>query len=62
MLRTEISALTQRLEALKDSLSRKHATKNKFDQTINQTETAYHKILESSQTLLGVLKRETRRT
>ena len=30
-----------------------------FDQTIQETEAAYMKILESSQTLLGVLKRES---
>lgn len=30
-----------------------------FDQTIQETEAAYMKILESSSTLLGVLKRES---
>ena len=30
-----------------------------FDQTIQETEAAYMKILESSQTLLSVLKRES---
>jgi Sjoegren syndrome nuclear autoantigen 1 len=30
-----------------------------FDQTIQETEAAYMKILESSQTLLNVLKRES---
>ena len=33
--------------------------RNEFDQTIQETEAAYMKILESSQTLLNVLKRET---
>jgi Sjoegren syndrome nuclear autoantigen 1 len=32
--------------------------RNEFDQTIQETEAAYMKILESSQTLLNVLKRE----
>jgi Sjoegren syndrome nuclear autoantigen 1 len=32
--------------------------RNEFDQTIQETEAAYMKILESSQTLLTVLKRE----
>ena len=32
--------------------------KEKYDQTIHETEAAYMKILESSQTLLHVLKRE----
>lgn len=31
----------------------------KYDKTIQETEAAYMKILESSQTLLHVLKRET---
>jgi Sjoegren syndrome nuclear autoantigen 1 len=39
----------------------RHATQARveFDQTIQETEAAYMKILESSQTLLGVLKRES---
>lgn len=35
------------------------AARNEFDQTIQETEAAYMKILESSQTLLNVLKRES---
>jgi hypothetical protein len=34
------------------------AARNEFDATIQETEAAYMKILESSQTLLNVLKRE----
>lgn len=34
-------------------------TKNEYDKVIQETEAAYHKILESSQTLLTVLKRES---
>lgn len=34
-------------------------TKNEFDKVIVETEAAYVKILESSQTLLTVLKRES---
>jgi Sjoegren syndrome nuclear autoantigen 1 len=59
-LKSEISTLTQRLGDLEDSLARKHATKCNYDKTILQTEAAYSKIIESSLTLLGVLKRETR--
>lgn len=33
-------------------------TKNEYDKVISETEAAYLKILESSQTLLTVLKRE----
>jgi len=35
------------------------AARNEYDQTIQETEAAYMKILESSQTLLNVLKRES---
>lgn len=35
------------------------ASRNEYDRTIQETEAAYSKILESSQTLLTVLKRET---
>ena len=35
------------------------ASRNEYDKTIAETEAAYMKILESSQTLLNVLKRET---
>ncbi|KAH3806551.1 hypothetical protein DPMN_134874 [Dreissena polymorpha] len=35
------------------------ASRNEFDKTIAETEGAYMKILESSQTLLNVLKRES---
>ena len=35
------------------------ASRNEYDKTISETEAAYLKILESSQTLLTVLKRET---
>ena len=35
------------------------ASRNEYDKTIMETEAAYMKILESSQTLLHVLKRES---
>jgi Sjoegren syndrome nuclear autoantigen 1 len=38
---------------------RQVASRNEYDKTISETEAAYLKILESSQTLLTVLKRET---
>ena len=38
---------------------RQIASRNEYDKTIAETEAAYMKILESSQTLLNVLKRET---
>ena len=40
------------------SLQKKYVTKNDYDKTIRETDGAYQKILESSQTLLHVLKKE----
>jgi hypothetical protein len=48
-----------RLSRINDSLARKVASRNEYDKTIMETEAAYMKILESSQTLLHVLKRES---
>lgn len=67
----EIAALTERLQKLngmfffelflhyKESLTRKTQARSEYDKTIQETEAAYMKILESSQTLLHVLKRES---
>lgn len=48
-----------RLSKINESLARKVQARNEYDKTIQETEAAYMKILESSQTLLHVLKRET---
>lgn len=50
---------TTRLSKINESLARKVQARNEYDKTIQETEAAYMKILESSQTLLHVLKRET---
>jgi Sjoegren syndrome nuclear autoantigen 1 len=50
--------LTKRLAQINDSIARKSETKNEYEKVIQETEAAYLKILESSQTLLTVLKRE----
>ena len=55
----EIAILTDRLKKVNESLVRKTQARNEYDKTIQETEAAYMKILESSQTLLHVLKRET---
>ncbi|RHY93596.1 hypothetical protein DYB37_002387 [Aphanomyces astaci] len=44
---------------INETLARKSQARNEYDRTIQETEAAYMKILESSQTLLHVLKRET---
>jgi len=58
-LQNDIRVLTERLAKVNESLAKKLASRNEFDKTIAETESAYMKILESSQTLLNVLKRES---
>ena len=54
----DLFALSQ-LSRVNESLSQKAAARNEYDVTISETEAAFMKILESSQTLLHVLKRES---
>ena len=58
-IQQDLAVLTKRLTQLNDNLARKVASRNEYDKTIAETEAAYMKILESSQTLLTVLKRES---
>ena len=58
-IQKELAILTDRLQRLNESLVRKVQARNEYDKTIQETEAAYMKILESSQTLLHVMKRET---
>mmetsp|Transcript_26120 Transcript_26120/g.41418 ORF Transcript_26120/g.41418 Transcript_26120/m.41418 type:complete len:116 (+) Transcript_26120:105-452(+) len=55
----QLAELTEALHRLNESIAQKQQTKNEYDKTIQETEAAYMKILESSQTLLHVLKRES---
>ena len=57
-IQKELTTMTERLSRINEDLARKMQARNEFDQTIQETEAAYMKILESSQTLLNVLKRE----
>ncbi|XP_032993619.1 Sjoegren syndrome nuclear autoantigen 1 [Lacerta agilis] len=57
-LQNDIRILTDKLSRVNESLARKMASRNEFDRTIAETEAAYMKILESSQTLLNVLRKE----
>ncbi|XP_004640427.2 Sjoegren syndrome nuclear autoantigen 1 isoform X2 [Octodon degus] len=57
-LQGEVRQLTEKLTCVDESLQLKIASLNDLDRTIAETEAAYLKILESSQTLLNVLKRE----
>uniref|UniRef100_A0A7N9D8P6 Sjoegren syndrome nuclear autoantigen 1 n=1 Tax=Macaca fascicularis TaxID=9541 RepID=A0A7N9D8P6_MACFA len=56
-LQNEVRQLTEKLARVNENLARKIASRNEFDRTIAETEAAYLKILESSQTLLSVLRR-----
>merc|ERR1719498_1074176 len=58
-IQKDLSILTDRLQKLTESLMRKTQARNEYDKTIQETEAAYMKILESSATLLHVLKRES---
>ncbi|XP_028910134.1 Sjoegren syndrome nuclear autoantigen 1 [Ornithorhynchus anatinus] len=58
-LQNEVRLLSDKLARVNESLASKMASRHEFDRTIAETEAAYLKILESSQTLLHVLKRET---
>merc|ERR1711865_653195 len=58
-IQKDLIILTDRLSKINESLARKVQARNEYDKTIQEMEAAYMKILESSQTLLHVLKRET---
>ncbi|THD22103.1 Sporangia induced deflagellationinducible protein pu [Fasciola hepatica] len=57
-LQREINILSDKLAQVNEGLQKKLATRSEYDRTIAESEAAYMKILESSQTLLTVLKRE----
>merc|ERR1711907_662640 len=58
-VQTQLREQTEKLSRINDSLGRKVSARNEYDTPIQETEAAYLKILESSQTLLHVLKRES---
>lgn len=55
----ELKALTDRLNAVEDSLNRKLHTRQEFDRTIAETSAAFSNILDSSRKLLSTLKQDT---
>ena len=57
-LEEQVRLIGVRLQELQESLQKKYQTRSEFDKTIGETENAFMKILESSQTLLHVLKKE----
>ncbi|KAI4817187.1 microtubule nucleation factor SSNA1 [Pseudochaenichthys georgianus] len=58
-LQHDIRVLTEKLSRVNESLAHRLAARANFDQTIAETQAAYTKILESSHSLLSVLKQET---
>mmetsp|Transcript_17219 Transcript_17219/g.30367 ORF Transcript_17219/g.30367 Transcript_17219/m.30367 type:complete len:112 (-) Transcript_17219:318-653(-) len=58
-IQKDLSILTDRLSKVNESLAKRVAARSEYEHTIQETEAAYMKILESSQTLLHVLKRES---
>eukprot|EP00455_Lapot_gusevi_P002927 TRINITY_DN11209_c0_g1_i1.p1 TRINITY_DN11209_c0_g1~~TRINITY_DN11209_c0_g1_i1.p1 ORF type:complete len:117 (+),score=47.92 TRINITY_DN11209_c0_g1_i1:71-421(+) len=58
-IQKQLAALTERLHKTNEAISAKIQARDEYDKTIRETEAAYMKILESSQTLLTVLKRES---
>uniref|UniRef100_A0A3Q4I093 Sjogren syndrome nuclear autoantigen 1 n=1 Tax=Neolamprologus brichardi TaxID=32507 RepID=A0A3Q4I093_NEOBR len=57
-LQHDIRVLSEKLSRVNESLTQRLAARSTFDRTIAETEAAYTKILESSQSLLSVLKQE----
>ena len=55
----DLNQLTERLATINEMLAMKVQARNEYDRTIQETEGAYMKILESSESLLQVLKKET---
>ena len=55
----DIHILDERLQKVNGLLDVSISHRNEYDKTIQETEAAYMKILESSRTLLDVLNRET---
>ena len=59
VLDSQLSQLTAKINALDASLTKKLDTKAEYDKTIRESESAYMKILESSQVLLNVVKKDS---
>ncbi|KAI8586506.1 Sjogren's syndrome nuclear autoantigen 1, isoform CRA_a [Geranomyces variabilis] len=58
-LEHSIADLSAQLDRTNDALANKYAASERYDRLIRDTEDAYEKIVESSQTLLSALQRET---
>lgn len=56
-LKADMRLLQERLDRTEANLSRRYSARSEFEQTIKESESAFLKILESSQTLLHVVRR-----
>jgi sjoegren syndrome nuclear autoantigen 1 len=61
-LENDIRLASEKLAKVNESLAKKITARTEFDRTISETEAAYMKILESSQTLLNVRPSNHRRS
>ena len=59
-LEFKLHELQKKLDEVNLSLESKVEAREKYDKTINESETAYMKILESSQVLLNVVKKDAK--
>ena len=59
ILDSQLNQLNAKMAALDESLAKKLDTKAEYDRTIKEGEQAYMKILESSQALLSVVKKDS---
>lgn len=55
----DLRILNERLAQIDGSLDKKYAARREFDTLISETEANFSRILESSQTLLDVVKRDS---
>jgi sjoegren syndrome nuclear autoantigen 1 len=58
-LEQQIAALQQKLQQIDRDLKQKQKLKLEYESLISDTETAYLKIVDSSQTLLDILQKQT---
>ena len=58
-MQAELHALTARLKVADDNLAVKHAARDDFDKTIQETAVSFAHILDSSRVLLSSVKRDS---
>lgn len=59
-LEMEVAAAKEKLDAVESRLAQRTSRMESYDKAIAKSEAAYLKILESSQVLLSVVKKETK--